>query len=637
MSVVNSMSGERITDIYGHPLSDTGEMLLKALDKALTLEAYYSSTHEQYILATDEAAQVISRGIRAVGTVVLEITAEGLLVLQQTVAPDHRHIKQLLNLLMPLNVARLELDATLSPGDLRQALESLQTHRQKLGKGESFREIKIENLPPTIRATSRSVLREHEVNSRKRQKESDPDEYESEGEKLARRFLAMVNEVLNNLKNLGVAEMGDQQGGHQVSLSAADLEDLRLSLKRLLEFNPTPRELAGLISHARRALELSRDPYRTDLVFQILRRDILCKEPMGPESHNRALKGQTEYSLSMEELQAEVARLNSLGQEAVGPYENAGKAHLAICLTMLQDNPTEAIKQSIHSSLVNLLKRPGMNIEHLEPCLQAVSDALEAGFMDWVGILLETTTMTLRKGRPELLGPFWATLAERTDDGDLEMVWPYLVNDILLGLGRSNGQANARALSWAGSIKPSSARRLVADLERMGSLEREKGAGDLFSVSPVTMLPVLQALARTRLAPWISKGLFVSMRARPVNRLTKVLMQVVDYHPSLLDFYLDLVAQPAISAMSEKLRGRAAFLLLDTLDSLSRTEREEDWVVDAMHSLAELKVEDARLLFEKVVSERRMMFGYGWPQECRAIAEEALAEIAPAGREVHNG
>ena len=624
MSVANITSGDHILDVKGQLLIQASEVVLKSLDKALTLEAYYSSTHEQYVLATNEAAQAISLAVRSRGTMTLHLTAEGLLILDQTVAPEQRHVKQLMSLLVPLNVAQLELDATLSPGDLRQALDSLHAHRRKVKDSEGFREVVIRDMPPTIRATSRSVLREQESPPAREHRPAPADPNESEGEKLARRFLTMVNEVLQNLKNLGVADLNNPIGAQQVSLSEKDLEDLRLSLKRLLEFNPTPRELTELIGHARQALELSRDPYRTDMVFQILRRDILHKGPVGPESRGRALRGQTEYSLSLDELTAAIAELESQDLEVSGPLKDAGRAQLVICLTMLQDNPTEAVTQSIHSCLVTLFKSPGFRFEDLEPCLEAVGEALDGGFLDWVAILLETITTTLRQGRSSLLGPFWAALAERTDEADLEMVWPFLVNDILGGFGRHNRQEAGRALAWAGTIKPSSARRLIPELEKLGALDREKGARDLFTISPVKVLPVLQALAQTQLGPWIGKGLYVSMRSRPMNNLVKALMEVVDYHPSMLEFYLDLVAQPVVSSMSGRLRDRAAFLLLETLDSLPRTEREAAWVPAALQALADLQVNEALEFFEKVVGERRLMFGHGWPQGSRNIAAAAL-------------
>jgi hypothetical protein len=632
MPVANTAPNEPIVDIYGRPIPARGDILLKALDKLLTLEAYYSDSHDQYIAATEEATRIITRAIQPDARLAVEITAKGLMIMGQTVDPEHRHARQLMDLMAPLNIAMLEIHAALSAVDLRQAVAILQEHRKKVGRGRDFQEVVIQNMPPTIRSVSRSVLRQNQVQADKSRPRDQKIPGESEGEKLARRFLAMVSEILNNLKEQGVAHLNQKAEGHQVDLTAEDLEELRLSLKQLLDFNPSPRELADLISTARQALELSKDPYRTDMVFQILRRDILLRAPSGPQTGASVRVTHLEELLDTEQIQEALAELEALEVELPGPGENAPAAQLAICLSMLQDNPTEALRQSIQSTLVAQFKRPGTKVEDLTPCLDALVEALEAGFLDWVEVLLEVLPTALRQGRPALLAPFWAELQERSSDHDLEVIWPRLMNDILLGLGRHDKQATARVVAWAGTIKPTVARNLLPDLKNMPALQREKAAPDLFLESPVKMYPALQALAHTQLASWLSKGLHASLRSRPANRVVKVLLRIMDHHPSMLELYLDLVAQPSVSVMSGKLRSRAALMIMNTLENLPRSVRSEDWVEEALEALAELEVEESRQLFLNIVSEKRLVFGHGWPAPSRAVAERALA-----AQEVLNG
>jgi len=641
MALNQKTNPEQICDLDGQLLQADGAVLLKSLDKLLTMGAYYARDHEQYLLASEEAARTIAAAIRPRPTLGLEITSEGLMILGQRVSPNHRHVRQVHDLLVPLNIARLEIDAGLTAEDLRLALAVLQDHRLRLGHADTFQEIVIEDLPPTVRSVSRSVLRRESGSSLDAASQAgiqemleewsrgggSGQEEEDESEKLAREFMQLVTGILENLANLGECEIQDMKtlhGSGKALLSPLHLEALKEALRRLVEVKPSPRELLQLIAHARSALDLSRDVGRVDLVFQILQKDILKGVDHGPFVGPGSAR-EIRYEFGVEQLLAAVSELEQDGVSPHDPAEGVLADHMAIGLYLLASQPQESLRQSILDSLQDLFRKPGVKAKDLAPCVAAIREALSSGFVERADSLVTDITSVLRRSRPELVGSLWFRLQETVQPEDLPILWPHLLNDILLGLGRVSAEVGREVLLWAGRISPEGAMAQLERLEAMPALQSETAAGDLFKAPLPKLYAVHAALARTRLAPWLGRGIHGSMKARPFNPVVRALMIALDYQPANLDFYLDLIAQAGSGTMNDRLRSRAAVLLLGLLADLPRVRRGEKWVPTALEGLARLEVEEAGPLLDDVLNARRFIFFKAWPEVCREAVARARA------------
>lgn len=625
MALNQKIPSEHILDLKGQLLHSDAAALLRALDKLLTLGAYYSSGHAQYLQAAEEAAAAIRGAIGSRRSLSLEITAEGLMVLGQQVDPHQRQVRQVHDLLVPLNIARLEISAFLTTDHLRQALEVLQQHRVRLGSASSFQEIVIEGLPATVRTVSRSVLQGEATSALSDENWLPPltDGPEGDSERLAREFMELVTEILDNLEQ-SEAQAGPVGGAAgNLELSRQKIAELRAALRRLIEVRPSPRELLQLIAHARSALELSHDPRRTDLVFQILRKE-LVEDFADKERRTRASAREIHYRLEIDQLAEAVAQLDIRAGVMEPPEKGALESHLAICLYLLAGDPVDSLRQSSVSGLAELFSRPDFRAENLEPCLTAIAEALDSGYPDWVDALVSALSSALRQGRPKLIGAFWQGVREAARHEDLLVLWPHLVNDILLGLGRIDPEVGRNLLLWAGKISPEGALAQLDRLEKLPALAGDKAVADLFKIPLALLYPVHVTLARTRLAGWLSRGLYVSMRARPATPLIRALMGALEYQPDFLDFYLELVAQSRGGEPSPRLKAKAGALLMGILQDLPREKREEPWVPVALDGLAQLGVDEARPLFRAILDSRRLVFLKSWPPECRKVAAWAL-------------
>jgi hypothetical protein len=624
MAVDQNLQGELICDSAGNPLHPDALALLKSLDKLLTLGAYYSTGHEQYLLAADEAARAIRAAIAERPRLAVEITSEGLVVLGQCTDPDHRHIRQIHDLLVPLNIARLEIGAGLTADDLRQALEVLHRHKLNLGKSTNFTEIVIEGLPATMRSVSRSVLQSEGRDEGPGREEGGPAESASEHERLAGEFMELVARILDNLEQHEVrAGLADSESGN-VELSLGKIRELKAALKRLLDFNPSPRELVQLIAHARSALDISGDPRRADLVFQILRKDILERFDSGPGQAQARAKP-VRYKLAIDQLAEAVAALDQAGAPIPEPGQGALASHLAVCLNLLASEPNDALRQSLIRSLAEVVASKEFEAQDLGVCQAAIGEALDSGFPEWVDTLLLALTPAIRQGNRNLIGPFWKGVREVSRNEDLFILWPHLVNDILLGLGRVNPETGRDLLLWAGQISREAAAAQVERLQGMPALQGARVVGDLFKIPLVLLYPVHRALAATSLKQWLSRGLHASMKARPFNPAVRGLMAALPYDPSNLEFYLELIGQAGAEELAPELRSRVAAILLGILNDLPRARRSEKWVPVALDGLARLGSPESDNLFRRVRDARRWIFLREWPADCREIARMTLS------------
>lgn len=635
MALQQKSNSDMICDLEGQPLHADSAVLLKSIDKLLTLGAYYSTTHEQYHLAADSAAVAINQAIHPRTHLALEITAEGLLLLDQKVDPNHRNVRQIYELLVPLNIARLEIKTGLSASDLRQALEALQKHNLLLGKTASFKEVIIKNLPPTVCSVSRSVLQNQTdasggnasaIEDMLAEWSREAMAKEPENEKLAREFMDLVNAIVTNLKKAQAMQASRGTGEGDMVLANLDLDALREGLRRLVDVNPSPRQLLDLINHARSALDLSHDSTRADLVFKVLRKDILEKD--SPTANKATPKARNlEYKLTVPQLMDAVRQLDQGASPLENPMAGAEADHLAICLFLLAADPQESLRQILMDSLSRLFARDNIKPEDLDACLTTIQNSLNSGFAEQSDHLVSAIFAALRKGRPELVGILWSRLANNLQPEDLPILWPHLVNDILLGLGRLKPELGRELLTWVGSLSPEGALAQLDRLNTMPALQKSKGSSDLFKAPLPVMFSVHAALAQTSLKPWLSRGIHSSLKARPFSLLSGALISCLQTHdPANLPLFLDLMAHPKSSSLPDELRDRAGVLLTGFLEMLPRKRRSEKWVPSALKSLAQLQYGEAQDFLHEVVHHKRWLFFKDWPEACVAAVRAEMSQ-----------
>ncbi|MCK9997280.1 MAG: hypothetical protein KAH56_13475, partial [Candidatus Krumholzibacteria bacterium] len=539
MASNTALNSEIIRDLEGQPLDKGAAAFLKAIDQLLTVGAYYSTDHDQYRVVSEKScAQMVD----AIGTgkmMAIEVTASGMMVRSQLVDPNHRNVRLLHDLLVPLNIARLEISADLSAADLRLAISALQLHKQNLGNTTGFQEIKIENLPPTVSTASRGVVRDNgnEISGDKgsglmtldemfgvddhSEGRAFLDDLVSDSEKLAREFMEIVTTILENLEQDQPESSEDGVTQHP-DTTPENITALREALRRLVEVNPDPADLARLIEHAKRALDLSRDPGSVDLVFSLLKKEVEHGGDWKYKAREKAKdKPKKEYRFSLDELRKEISDLEILGREPEEPGPSALSNYLGICFHLLGADPAEGLEINLVSNLERIINGEEITREDLNLCSAAVATSALKDNQVALDTVLPAFCNPLRASRPDYLVKFWVRLWETLGPDRRALVWPHLVSDLLLGIDNiSPGTIEGMWLA-AGELESKTAIMLVSRLECTPALRGKTISASLMTLPLVRMYPVHLALMKSSQASVHGPRLHNNLLRHPPNGLTE--------------------------------------------------------------------------------------------------------------------
>jgi hypothetical protein len=448
MASNTALTSETICDLTGQPLDRQAATLLKAVDKLLTVGAYYSADHDQYRVVSEKSCAQMVEAIGPGQTMAIEITASGMMIRNQLLNPGHRNVRLLHDLLVPLNIAQLEFSSDLTPADLRLAISALQLHKQNLGNSDGFKEIRIDNLPSTVSTASRSVVRgDGDLDGHANAEGFSPDalfgsEFSGEGglheedllsesEKLAREFMEIVSRILESLERDEPGPDDNSSAAHPDS-TPENIKALREALRRLVEVNPDPRDLARLIEHAKRALDLSHDPGSVDLVFSLLKKEVErggdWKYQAQKKSSNRP---PPEFKLTLEQLRQTVSDLEAEGSPPADPRPSSLSNYLGICFHLLAADPSEALEATLMANLEQAIAGQDMTRQDMNLCSAVVATSALKDNPVVLDRVFSAFCAPLRIYRPDYLARFWARLWETLDPERRSLVWPYLVSDLL--------------------------------------------------------------------------------------------------------------------------------------------------------------------------------------------------------------
>lgn len=643
-SILNT---EVILDLQGAPLRADGAAVLKALDRMLTLGSYYSAQHSQYLRAAEETCLTIVQAIAPRPLLALEIAANGLLIEGQTIDPRHRHVRQLHDLLVPLNVARLEIQSAMTPADLRQALAVLHEHRLGLGQTQGFREITIENLPPTVSTASRTVGRGGEADGSVTMSallddgfaaaapgDGQVDDDGGDRRQLAHELRALAAALSENLTaNL---EQTKHLAG-KAAITLAEVAALTETLGRRLEADPDADELSRLISQARSALALGHDPRQADAALRLLRRELGTEtREAEPESASRVL--QEDLSFSVEQLAQAVSDLNGRDEPVPPPGPSARADQLSMAFRFLASDTTGRLRAPALAALESVWNTGDCSPDEVRTAAAAIVGLTVVDSGAPVDPLLSVVLAVVRRTRPELVAPLWWEIASKQvkagpDDPRWPIIWPHLVNDLLLGLEPAPHPLAVPLCLKAGDYDVEEALKLAPRVASLGAMKSQTPANDLMLVPIAKARAVHAVLMRTPAADRHGDQVYKALSLRCPDALTRVLMSAVGaYTPEHRELFAALLREDGREFHSRQLQALAAGTLQRRLANLPPARRGEDWVAPAVEWLGRLAPESARPLLARIVGERRLVFFRVWPAACRRAAANPPA-TPPAGGE----
>ena len=633
MSLIVSDS-ESILDIAGNAIGANAATFLKAIDRLMTVGTYYSLEHEQYRQASEKACATMVAAIRPRRSLPVEVAATGLVIDGHTLDPRLRVVRQLHDLLVSLNIAHLEFTAELTPDDLRQALAALHEHRLALGQAQTFQEITIGNLPPSVSVANRRVIGGVGGGGFLLSPEdildalgADPLNPDADGQ--VRDPAEFLREIMDLLRQ-ALGSTGDTPpGGSNIASttmpSRDELAGFRQALQHLLASKPDAAALAHLMSLARQAAAVSADSSQTRLIFNQLRQSV-GQEPAPTAPPAAVAPDFVGGTTSVGALAAQVTELAGRNVQVPDPAPTARCDQLALGFRLL----SAGVAPPTSGHVLDALRATGRDPALGEAEAAVIAASLESRAAAGRGDLIDRAAplmAELRQSHPELISVVWSNMAAECEPAARTALWPHLVNDLLLGLAPAPDSVIARLCLRAGELGFDQAVTQAARLSELPCAHGAPLADDIFHVPPARARCVHAALLHTPAAGAHGPLLHRALARRPLDALTGVLMNAVgSYGPQNKALFLSLLREGGLENGSPQLLTLASTLLAQELDKLTGAERHRTWAPEAIGWLGRLAPGAARPVLQRILTERRWLWRHAWPEACRAAAAAALAD-----------
>jgi len=626
--------------------------LLVAIDRMLTVGSYYPPGHERYREVAVAAHRAIARAEGPQGGVAIEVTEAGLNLGVSFAPADGREAKRLHKLLLPLDIALLEIDAAATAEQLHEALVVLKKAQSSLSATRTYRTVDISGLPPTVRATSRTlyVKMKHKLvgsgGTRPNVDAFDPNTIPDaalvstpEGQKLERDFLAVVRGIMlggdpDRLRRLAETPVDRISEALGEWIPDEAIRAMKAIIDRLAETNSDPMVLDSLVQHAKKALALTGDAAAVELTFERLRREreakgesrpLLEKRPQPKRGHRQ----QVVFTMTRAQLGELVDEVGSQLRNIPDLNASTNADCLGICCQILARSPSPELARHVTELMQALVGNERQTDQDLGVARDALRTAFAGGWSDGAADLARSLLEPLRVVRPDKLGWFWmATWEGLLDARQKEAAWPFLVNDLLLGVTWNDDAGRLQLLAELHAVDVRDRGDLLARLEALPALREKKAVYEILDTPAPLLFPIYRLLMRSSLSEEFGPRLLERLRSRPPHPLVAQLLAMMGpWDRGHLRLYQAMLDQGVAERVTPGLAEAAGRYLRAVITRLEDGELSLPWVPGAISWLSQLRPQAATEILRDVVEERRWLFMPVWPAECREAAREALERL----------
>lgn len=630
-------------------LAPAHEALLLALDRMLTTGTYYPPGHAQYVAVADQCAEAIAKAMQGQDKIEIEVTTEGLTIGGGSVGKDERCAQRLHELLEPLNQAMLTIHEDVRTEHLHEALVTLKDQHKMLVGTRDYQEIVIEGMPETVTVMDRSLFVRTIGGNGPEETDSPINEFfdpnlipdaalvpTPAGQVLEREFLAVVQ---------GLMKCGDREKLQE--LAAAD--DARVSeilgtwvpdqaIKTIKDFlealeatNSDPMLLQHLIGHAQSALTLTGDPVLVELVFEKLRKENLSKPKKQPllEKRPKPSRKPVRFTLSRAELRELIDEVHVEAEERADEdiITPANTDCLGICIQVLNVAPSQALSEGIAATLRTVLGGRKLADESRRIVTDALISTFKNDNVETIDLIVSMLSLRMRRSHFKDLGPLWLNIWKGMESKrDKEAVWPYAVNEVLMGLEWEEQQQKLEFYEALSSINVGERNDMLLKLETMRALQEKILAADLFHAPAPLLYSVHQLLLNSTLAEMHGPQMHQRLAYQRAHPMVAVLLDgFTGYDHSRRNAYNAILAQGVADEVVPDLQEVALRHLKGTLSRLPAERRSEPWVADAIRWYGKAGTAKARPVIEKILNEKKWFIFPVWPASCREAARDVLA------------
>jgi len=592
-------------------LAPEHEALLLALDRMLTTGTYYPPGHAQYVAVAEQCASAVS---------------------------------------LPLNQALLEIHDGATTEELHEGLFTLKENHKKLIATRDYQEIEIEGMPETVTVMGRSLYVRTMNGNGPQETDSPINQYfdpnmipdsalvpTPAGQMLERDFLAVVQGLIKGgdpEKMRALLEAGDGEVSEILGTWVPDfaIKSIKEILEALDQTNSDPMLLQHLIEHAQSALALTGDPELVELAFEKLSKENQKKpksQPLlekRPKPRNKAAR----FTLSRTELRDLINDVQATAEQQMNDDDLVSPSNadcLGICIQVMHVAPSKQLAEGIAATLRTVLGEKTLGEVEKRIITNALISVFKNGAAETTDLIASTLSLPVRRFHFKELGPLWLavwsglkTLTEK------ERAWPYIVNDLLMGLEWADHEAKIALYEALSSISVNERTDLLKKLETLGALQEKILAPDLFHARAPLLYGVHQLLMSSALAEMHGPQMHQRLAYQKAHPMVSILMEgFTGYNHAHRNAYRAILAQGVSGEISDDLQDVTLRHLKGTLSRLPAERRNEPWVTDAIQWYGKTGGDGARPVIERILKEKKFFVWPVWPASCRKAARAALA------------
>ena len=210
----------------------------------------------------------------------------------------------------------------------------------------------------------------------------------------------------------------------------------------------------------------------------------------------------------------------------------------------------------------------------------------------------------------------------------LAILWPYVVNEILVSGKRPDPKAFRELCDVVASLPQEAMEKGLPKLTRLEVLRDKHIAMDVFEPLPAVLYPVFAQLLGSPRAAFVGERLVRGLRRAPPGWIGEAVVPLLDrFHPKYRRFLVELLRRSDHQKPAAALTKSAGSIVNDLLPAVPHKQRRQSWVPVTIRAVSRLPVADARVLLHGIIHGRRLLIFPEWPTACRQAAREVLMEL----------
>jgi len=616
------------------------------IEMMLRICVIYPPDHIRFIDITDKYFEKMSEIANDGKELHITVNKDGLMIQSELLDSELIGVSHINDLLSSLGIIQIVISHSVSAEDLHHLISELIRCRCQAKGRRSFGQFTFTDIPETIKVKQREFGKKtngrggsthnddlvaeavEKISKILQKRQCDRDTrvvYTGLVEKIFTKVIEKLE--LNPLKSNNPTL--NFECPHEEILSLG-VHAIQHAMTELFSNHGNNGDLSHLFTYAEKALAFAENEEFVKLMVEILRETEKEEEDQSkPEPSKNNNDDDSEYSMSLDDLRGCVAGL-STNEHELGTLlcEDQG-SELSVLCHVLMSYPIAQVLRGVEVKLEGCLKKE-LSATELQ-ILECVTEELVA--KSDIALLdrsLPLIIKPLRRSKTLSVAEFLLMVSQACPVEKLALLWPHLVNQILIGFMKDSPTAVDELYNIVMRLPESEMKEGITRLERLDAMDKRLLTEKLFHPPDKRLYPLFARLLLSSSGALVGSNLLSGFHASPPDWIGAGVFAVMDeYDPSYQELFVKFLREGKNPGVSEALKQLAGVIITEKLYQLKEDAKCEPKVLKAIKSLGSLKFEKAKSVLRGIVKERKLVFWRRWPAEYRRAARESLVKLDP--------